>query len=101
MAKTVTAKHKSSSFRMEYQEKLKERMMSKMQMRNVTICEEVSRCTVDQVNQRRKEFLKKSKEQTRFRYKYYNYLRNGESAKNSIRSKADNPELQLKTLTYH
>ena len=77
MAKTVAAKHKSSSFRMEYQEKLKERMLSKMQMRNVTICEEVSRCTVDQVNQRRKEFLKKSKEQTRFRYKYYNYLRNG------------------------
>ena len=46
--------------------------------------------------------MKKSKEQTKFRYKYYNYLRQGDKAKRHIKSKNEvNPELQFMTLPYH
>ena len=47
--------------------------------------------------------MKKSKEQTKFRYKYYNYLRQGDKAKRHIKGSRNegNPELQFLTLAYH
>jgi hypothetical protein len=54
------------------------------------------------VNEKRKEFIKKSREQTRLRYKYYTYVRGCGRSNNSLRQKPpNNPEMTLTTLAFH
>ena len=54
---------------------------------------------LDAVQQKRREFLKKTKEQSRLRYKYYRYIRN-DGGSNKGRTVV-NPETLYTTLTYH
>lgn len=64
-------------------------------MKNVAvfICEDEGTQYAKQVNNKRIQFFKKSQEQTRLRYKYYNYVRKEVPAtsSNSMKYKSINP----------
>lgn len=50
------------------------------------------------INSKRLEFYKKSQDQIRFRYKYYNYKET--NSKSSIKYKVINPETTFNTISY-
>lgn len=66
-------KDKSSSLRNPYEDKLKE--CRNVRMKNVVICDQETPMSIHNSNAKKVEFFKKSKEQTKFRYKYYTYIR--------------------------
>lgn len=70
-------------------------------MKNVVICEQDTPVSIHGFNSKKAEFFKKSKEQTKFRYKYYTYIRKeGSNSNHALKARNINPELMLTTLTY-
>jgi hypothetical protein len=68
----------------------------------VLITDDESTQYVKSVNSKRMQFFKKSQEQTRLRYKYYNYVRKEppNTSQHSMKYKTVYPDPMFSTLTY-
>ena len=96
---TLITKPRSASFRMNYEDKVERwRGGEKMAVQNMTICDEREGLRKE-VNSKRREFIRKSQEQSRLRYKYCSFLRSKQCS-HPLRSK-HNPESMPTCLTYY